>query len=140
MSTQANKQVVQRFAEEFKNKGNHDIVDELFAPDFQHHFPDPRLPKGVEAMRGLGQSVVSAFPDVHVTVEELIAEGDRVVERTTARATHQGEFNGVPATGKAVQWTETHVYRLEDGKIAELWPQIDLLSLMVQIGAITPAG
>lgn len=136
MSTEQNKRIVERFAQQFKNEGNHDIVDELFAPDFVHHFPDPRLPAGTAALRGLGATVVAAFPDVKVTVEELIGEGDLVVERTTARATHTGEFQGVPATGKPVQWTETHVYRLKDGKIAELWPQIDLLSLLAQIGAL----
>jgi len=136
MSLDSHKSVVARFAEEFKNRGNHGIVNELFSDDFQHHFADPRLPAGRDALLGLGAAVVQAFPDVHVTVEALVAEGDLVVERTTARATHQGPFQGVPATGRPVQWTETHVYRLRDGRIVELWPQIDMLSVLLQIGAI----
>lgn len=131
-----NKVTIRRFVEEFKNRANHGIVDTLFAPNFVHHFPDSRLPHGREGMKLLGRSVVVAFPDVHATIEDMVAEGDRVVERTTARATHKGVFNGIPATGKKVVWTETHVYRLENGKVVEYWPQIDMLALLMQIGAI----
>ena len=131
-----NKQIVARFAEEFKNKANHGIVDELFTTDFVHHLKDPNLPPGREAIKLLGQSIVTGFPDVHATVEELLADGDNVIERTTARATHTGEFNGIPPTGNQVVWTEIHIYRLQDGKIKELWSEIDLLGLLVQLGAI----
>jgi|SRR5215831_6608432 len=131
-----NKSVVRRFSNEFKNKANHAIVDELMTPGFQHHFKDPRLPKGREGMKLLGRSVVMAFPDVHANIQDLIAEGDKVVERTEAGGTHKGEFNGVPATGRPVRWSELHVYRFEKGKIAELWSEIDFLAIMAQIGAI----
>ena len=133
---QDNKEIVARFIEEFKNKANHDIVDELLAPDFVHHLPDPRLPPGRDAIKLLGQSIVAGFPDVHATVEELLADGDFVIERTTTRATNTGEFNGIPASGKQVVWTETHIYRLKDGKIAEQWSETDLLGLLTQLGAI----
>jgi predicted ester cyclase len=131
-----NKALVRRFSNEFKNKANHRIVDELMTANFQHHFKDPRLPKGREGMKLLGGSVVHSFPDVQANIQELIAEGDRVVERTEAHGTHQGEFNGVPPTGKPVAWTELHVYRIERGKIAELWSEIDFLGILMQIGAI----
>ena len=133
---QDNKEIVARFIEEFKNKANHDIVDELLTTDFVHHLADPRLPPGRDAIKLLGQSIVAGFPDVHATVEELLADGDFVVERTTARATNTGEFNGIPATGKQVAWTEIHIYRLKDGKIAEQWSEIDLLGLLTQLGAV----
>ena len=133
---QDNKDIVAKFIEEFKNKANHDIVDELLAPDFVHHLADPRLPPGRDAIKLLGQSIAAGFPDVRATVEELLAEGDFVIERTTARATNTGEFNGIPATGKQVIWTEIHIYRLKDGKIAEQWSEIDLLGLLTQLGAI----
>ena len=139
MSTQNNKAIVSRFVEEFKNKANHAIVDELLADNFVHHFKDPRLPAGREAMKLLGQMVVAAFPDVQATIEDLLADGDKVIERTTARGTHRGEFNGAPATGKSVTWTEIHIYRLADGKIAELWSEIDFLAIMMQLGAIPGA-
>ena len=135
-SAEDNKVVVTRFVEEFKNNANHDIVDELFAVDFVHHFTDPRLPPGRAAMKLLGQSIVAGFPDVQVTVEDLLADEDKVIERTTARATHTGEFNGIPATGNKLAWSEIHIYRLEDGKIVELWSEIDQLGLLVQLGAV----
>ncbi len=135
-SPEENKALVRRFSNEFKNRANHGIVDELFAPDFQHHFKDPRLPRGREGMKLLGKLVVNAFPDVQTQIEDLIAESDRVVERTNARATHKGEFNGVPATGRPVNWSEIHVYRIDNGRVAELWSEIDFLGIMAQLGAI----
>jgi len=86
---------------------------------------------------GRGRGVVVAFPDVHANIQDLIAEGDRVVERTNAQGTHKGEFNGIPPTGRPVTWSELHVYRIENGKIAELWSEIDFLGMMTQLGAIT---
>jgi len=134
-----NKQVVARFIEEFKNQANHDIVDELMTPGFIHHLKDPRLPAGRAGMKLLGQVVAGRFPDVQATVDELLAVGDRVIERTSASATHTGDFNGIPATGNKVAWTEIHIYRMENGKIAEMWSEVDLLSLLVQLGAIPGA-
>ena len=125
-----NQAVVSRFVDEYKNRANHDIVDELFSADFVHHLKDPRLPPGRDAMKLLGQLVTAAFPNVQVTVEDLLADGNFVIERTTARATHTGEFNGVPATDRPVTWTEIHIYRLRDGKVTELWSEIDFLSLI----------
>ena len=93
-----NKQVVASFIEEFKNKANHDIVDELMTPGFIHHLKDPRLPAGRAGMKLLGQVVAGGFPDVQATVDELLTDGDRVIERTSAAATHTGDFNGIPAT------------------------------------------
>ena len=134
--SKANQEVVSRFIEEFKNNANAGIVDELMAPDFVHHFPDPRIPAGREGLKLAGQSIVMGFPDVHVTVEDLLADGDKVIERTTAKATNTGEFNGIPPSGNTVTWTEIHIYRLEDGKIAEMWSEIDLLGLLIQLGAV----
>ena len=135
----ANLEVVSRFIEEFKNKANHGIVDELMSPDFVHHLTDPRLPAGRDGIKALGQVIVAGFPDVHASVQDLIADGDTVIERTQTSATHTGEFNGIPATGKQVGWTEIHIYRLADGKIVEQWSEIDLLGLLVQLGAFPGA-
>lgn len=134
-----NKLVVGRFIEEFKNKANHDIVDELLTDDFVHHLKDPRLPPGRPAIKLLGQSIAGGFPVVKATVEELLAVGDKVIERTSVAATHTGEFNGIPATGNKVNWTEIHIYRLIDGNIVELWSEIDLLALLTQLGALPGA-
>ena len=78
---EANRSVVSRFIEEFKNSANIDIVDELFTPEFVHHLPDPRLPPGREGLKLIGQSIVAGFPDVQVTVEDLLSDGDKVIER-----------------------------------------------------------
>lgn len=134
--SEVNQTVVSRFIEEFKNNANAGIVDELFTPGFVHHLPDPRLPAGKDGLKLIGQAITAGFPDVQVTVEDLLADGDKVIERTTARATHTGEFNGIPPTGKPVTWTEIHIYRMEDGQIAELWSEVDLLGLLVQLGAV----
>jgi predicted ester cyclase len=131
-----NLEVVGRFIEEFKNQANHGIVDELMTPNFVHHLADPNLPPGRDGIKVLGQVIVGGFPDVHASVQDLLADGDKVIERTQTSATHTGEFNGIPPTGKEVGWTEIHIYRLEDGKIAEQWSEIDLLGLLVQLGAI----
>jgi steroid delta-isomerase-like uncharacterized protein len=133
---QENKSVVSRFIEEFKNRANHSVVDELMALDFAHHFKDPQLPAGREGMKLLGAAIAGAFPDVHVTVEDMLADGDRVIERTSAHGTHKGNFNGVPPTMRSVAWTEIHIYRLRDGKIVELWSEVDMLGMLMQVGAI----
>ena len=115
---------------------------DLYSPNhvlhtgFIHHLTDPRLPQGRDGIKLLGQAILGGFPDVHATVEELLADGDFVIERTSARATNTGEFNGIPATGNQVTWTEIHIYRLKDGKIVEQWSEIDLLGLLTQLGAI----
>lgn len=138
LSEEDQKAVVRRFVEEFKNRGRHDVVYEAFAPGFVTHMRLPGIPPDREGFRMLGKAVVAAFPDVHAEIEDLLVDGDKVIERTTARATSKGVFNGVPPTDKPVQWTEIHIYRLERGKIAEHWGEIDLLGLMAQLGAIPP--
>jgi predicted ester cyclase len=91
------------------------------------------LPPGPTSQKAVGKAIFDAVSDVHVTVNDTIVEDDRVVERHTARATHAGEFNGVPATGKKVFWTENHIYRLENGRIAETWSEVSFHDLMAQI-------
>jgi uncharacterized protein YndB with AHSA1/START domain len=125
--------VARRFMEEFKNTENLDIVDELFTSDFVLHLPGMQLPPGPQSQKNVGKAIFDAFSSVHVTVIDTIVEGDRVVERHTARARHTGTFNGVPATGRDVGWTENHIYRFKDGKIAETWSEVSFHDLMSQI-------
>lgn len=129
--------VVRRFMEEFKNKANLDIVDELFTSDFVLHLPGTTLPPGPQGQKGVGKAIFDAFSNVHVTVNDTIVEGDRVAERHTAHARHTGMFNGVPATNRDVFWTENHIYRLRDGRIAETWSEISFHDLMAQISEKT---
>jgi predicted ester cyclase len=132
------KQIVREFTRIFKNEHNVDGVAHLFDKDFTHHFRAP-VPPGFEGLRQIGIMMNTAFPDVVVTENDLIAGGDKVVERSSAVATHKGAFMGAPATNKRVHWTEIHIYRLKDGKIAEHWVEMAMLELMQQTGAIPQA-
>jgi len=87
----------------------------------------------VENRRSVGRTIFAAFGDVHVEVNDTVVEGDRVVERHTAHAVHKGEFMGVPATGRKIYWTENHFYRLENGRIQDLWSEWSFQKLMDQL-------
>ena len=129
-----NKQVVREFTKTFKNQHNVDGIDHLFAPDFMHHFRQP-LPPGLAGFKEVGRMMNRAFPDVVVTEEDLIATEDRVVERSSAVATHRASMMNEHPTNKEVRWTEIHIYRIRAGKIAEHWVEMSLLELLKQIGA-----
>jgi len=133
-------QVVERFVEKYKNQHDWDSVDEFVSTDCKVHIPIPGLPQGREGMRINGRTVCGAFPDVSVTRELFVTEGDIVVERAHAKATHEGELLGTPATGLPVTWTELHAYRVEHGQISEVWSEPDLLGVMVQLGVVEPPG
>jgi predicted ester cyclase len=135
MSEAANKHTVREFTRIFKNEHNVDGVGHLFDRNFVHHLRGP-LPPGFEGLRRTGIMMNTAFPDVVVTEEDLIAAGDKVVERSSAIATHKGPMLTTPATNKRISWSEIHIYRLRDGKIAEHWPEISMLELLQQIGAL----
>jgi len=134
MDPNQNKKVVHRFVNEAINERKESILHELFAPDFVDHLPFPGLPPGIEGFKALSAGIYQGFPDVKVTIESIIAEGDFVAERAISRATHKGEFNGVPATGRKVSWTEQHFYRFRNGKIVEHWADVDVAGLMGQVG------
>ena len=113
MSTQEHKTVVQRFVNEFKNGGGSiALLDNLLASNLIHHFSDPKLPAGKGGFKAIANMIFKAFPDVHVTLEFVMVDGDLVVERSNVRATHTGTFQGVPPTGKQVTWTENNIYRV----------------------------
>ena len=118
-----------------------DLFDEIFAPDFVQYGADPDQVSGVEELRQFFVMMRSGFPDFQVTIEDLFAaEGEKVVLRFTFRGTHQGEFMGVAPTGKRVTMAGIDIFRIADGKIAELWNQEDVLVMMRQIGAIPKPG
>jgi steroid delta-isomerase-like uncharacterized protein len=129
VSLEENKALVRREQEELWNhSGDLDAAEELFAPE------------QAEAARQEAADFRRGFPDVVSTIEDLIAEGDRVAARWTARATHKGQYVGVPATGKEVEFTGISVYRIEGNRIAESWTVEDELGLMRQIGAVPEPG
>ena len=139
MSEEGNKSVIREFTRIFKNEHNVDGVSHLFDRSFVHHLRGA-LPPGFEGLRQVGIMMNGAFPDVVVTEEDLIASGDKVVERSSAAATHKGAMMGTPATNKRIKWSEIHIYRLRDGKIAEHWPEISMMELLQQIGALPQLG
>ena len=129
MSVEGNKTLVRREQDELWNQtGNLDAAGELFAPE------------QAEAAKQEASDFRRGFPDVVSTIEDLIAEGDRVAARWSARATHQGEYVGVPPSGREVEFTGISVYRIEAGRIAESWTVEDELGLMRQIGGVSEPG
>lgn len=139
MSTEHNKQLYRRLVEEAFNQGNVDAVTELMAEDFvEHEQMGPDAGSGREAALGMMTMIRGAFPDLHVSIDSLIAEGDVIAARTTWRGTHQGEFMGVPASGKRVEFEAIDIVRFQDGRAAEHWGQTDAMGLMMQIGAMEP--
>ena len=136
---QNNRQVIREFTRIFKNEHNVDGVGHLFDKNFIHHFRAP-LPSGFEGLRQVGIMMNGAFPDVVVKEEDLVASGDRVVERSSAAATHKGSMMGEKPTNKRVAWSEIHIYRLKDGKVCEHWAEIAMMELLQQIGVLPELG
>ena len=135
MSAEENKALVRRFVEEFWNEGNTATADELMAPDAEIHMPTGEM-VDLDGLKGFAGTFRESFPDWHSTFEELIAEGDRVAERWTGRGTHRGELQGIPPTGKRIEVPGSVFYRIVGGKIVEFRGQLDMMSLMQQLGAI----
>jgi steroid delta-isomerase-like uncharacterized protein len=118
-----------------------ELLDEIVAPDYLFHDPaDPTMPRGPEGAKQQIRAFRTAFPDLHLTIEDEIAEGDKVVQRLSATGTHQGPLLGIPPTGKAVRTSSIEVMRIAEGKIAEHWDELDLLGLLQQLGAIPTPG
>ena len=135
MGLEENKGLIRRFVEEIPNRGNMAAADELLADGFTVHFPTLPAIQGAENFVEIPAAIRTAFPDLVETIEDLVAEGDRVVERFTIRGTHLGEFMGQPPTGKKVSWTAIVMYRIKDGRIAECWAEPNFLGLVLQTGA-----
>ncbi len=133
--TEQNKAIARRSYEAL-NQRNMDEVYEAVDPNIVDHSAPPGTPQGVEGVRQWFAMLLGAFPDLRVTVEDIIAEGDRVVARVTAAGTHQGEFLGVSPTGKQVTFTWIDILRFADRKVVEHWGEFDGLGLMQQLGAI----
>jgi steroid delta-isomerase-like uncharacterized protein len=139
--SEENKALIQRFVEEAFNKGNLDVADEVYASTFISH--DTTAPEGQGSPEGVKQFVstyLSAFPDGHTTVEDSIAEGDKVAYRWTFRGTHQGELMGISPTGEQVEITGITINRLSGGKIEEQWNLFDQLGMLQQLGVASAPG
>jgi steroid delta-isomerase-like uncharacterized protein len=137
--TTSNKATFSRFHDAM-NSGDAEIIsktiDEIVAPNVQFHTPVPMDATGTQALKQVWAVLLRAFPDLHVEVEDVIAEGDKLVCRNTVTGTHHGEFRGLPPTGKSVRYNEIFIFRFVDGRIAEIWGVVDVLSQLRQLGAV----
>jgi len=138
MSTEDNKELVRRFYGEGVH--NPALFDELLAPTYVLHLPGSPPIAGIEQAKQLMVVYTSAFPDLQLTTEDVVAEGDKVAIRNTWRGTHHGAFQGLPPTGKQVMFSGSDFFRFVGGKIAEQWADLDALGLMQQLREIPAMG
>ena len=131
-----NEALVREAVEAF-NRDDMDAVDRLFTDDYVDHDPSRAgLPPGPEGIRLAWSMMRAAFPNLQVTIEDVISEGDRVAVRGEIRGTHQGELMGIPPTGKRVTVSLIDINRIENGKLTERWGQADMLGMMQQLGVV----
>lgn len=138
--SEENKALVLRIQEESFNRGNYDALDDLITSDAIYHDHPPGFPSGPEGTKQFAAMLRCAFPDFHATVDDVIAEGDKVVLRLTVRGTHQGELMGIAPTGRRVEMSGIDIARVADGKLAELWSNFDQMGMMQQLGVVPPPG
>lgn len=135
MTTDDNKALVQRFFDEVINQRNLAALDQFAHPGGVNHTVPPGMPQ--ESNQFLGQ-YLNAFPDVKATVEDLMADGDKVVARVSYRGTHQGAFRGIPPTGKQIAVTGINIFRIANGQLVEHWGLTDRLAVLQQLGVVPP--
>jgi steroid delta-isomerase-like uncharacterized protein len=136
MSTEKNKDLICRAFKEVYNQGNFDAVDEIYDKDFKSYTP-PDMLKGPESVKQYASMLRSAFPDLNLTIEDQIAEGDKVVTRFSIAGTHKGEYMGIVPTNKFITGTGITIHRIANGKAVESWDNFDALGMMQQMGAIS---
>lgn len=135
MSAEANKALVRRLVEQGQSRGNLAVVDEILADDFIDHSPFPGVPATRDGVKMLFGYLRSVFPDLRVRIDEQVAEEEKVVTRKTFEGTHEGEFMGVPPTGRPISFEVIDILTFRDGKISEHRVIFDQLSLRQQLGA-----
>ena len=141
MSTGDNKNLARRFFEEVFNKQDQNTAVEIISPSFVTHHP--AYPEGIHGIEGVNQFlslIHGGFPDLQYSVEDMIAEGDKVAVRWTFHGTHKGAFMGVPPSGRKVAVTGIDIFRITANKLVEGWVNSDILGLLQQIGAIPQPG
>ena len=137
MATETNKALIRRWVEDGWNAGNLALVDAIYAPNVVQHDPSSPAPvTSSEALKMYVSSFLTAFPDLHFTIDDLLAEGDKVLWRFTAQATHTGPLMNIPPTGKRTTVTGMVLFRVANDKIAEVWVNIDTLGMLQAIDVI----
>jgi steroid delta-isomerase-like uncharacterized protein len=140
MLAEENKALVRRFVDEVQSGGNIDLIDEICSPEFVNHSAPPRLPADREGIKIVTAIFREAFPDSYFTVEDMMAEEDKVATRKTFHGTHRGEFMSIPPSGRSVSMALIDVVRITDGRVVEHWSVADNLSMMQQLGVISQPG
>jgi predicted ester cyclase len=138
MGAEENKELIRRYMAAV-DTGNPDVLDDYLAPDFVDHNPFPGTTPDLQGMKDAFNLFLEATPGDH-RIEDLVAEGDKVVARISAKGTHEADLFGVPATHNPLTMTGIAIWRIADGKIVEHWNQTDVFGVMVQIGAVSPPG
>jgi steroid delta-isomerase-like uncharacterized protein len=133
------KSMAQRWYSEVMNEGKEELIDELCADSFVDHDPLPGTSPDRDGIHDFVKQVRSAFPDLKTTIDDMLVEGDEIAVRSTFRGTHEGDFMGMPATGKKVEVSNYDFVRFENDHAVEHWGTIDSAALMEQIGVV-PAG
>lgn len=136
MSAEQNRTAVRRFIEKGLNQQNMAVMESYFSPQLVDHALPPGMPGGREGRKLFAQVFFAAFPDIHIHIDDLLAEGDRTVLRWSAHGTHKGELMGIPATGRQVTMTGISIDRFENGQSVEHWEVIDQMGLMQQLGVM----
>lgn len=131
-----NKRILHRFFEELFNQGNLAVADAIVAADYNNHNPVPGEAPGREGLKQFVPYLRSTFPDLHITVEDQVAEGDKVTTLFSISGTQRGEFAGIPPTGRKVTVTALNIHRVSGGQIREGWLNWDALGMMQQLGAL----
>lgn len=141
MSIEDHKALVRRFYEEVWNKGNLDAADAIFADDYVRHDLRPGNPlPGPAGQKKIAADFRAAFPDLHMTIDVIVAEGDMIAARWTTEGTNTGQWGNIPPTGKRAKFSGVNIFRIANGKVVEIWNHRDDLSVMQQLDAPIYAG
>jgi predicted ester cyclase len=138
MSAEENKAIIRRYIEEAWNKGNVNIIDQVMADNYARYIPGPELPLDREGQKQRIRAFRLAFPDFHLTIDDMVAEGDKVAFRMTGTGTQHGTFMGIAPTGRQTTITIIDIARFASGKIVEHWGNRDELGMLLQLGVIIP--
>lgn len=136
MSLEENKAVIRRMTDEFYNQGNIESAEQFFADTYVHHDPASPQVRDRDGLKIMVRAFCTGCPDLHIMIDDLLADGDMVTKRWTFHATHTGDLSGMPPTGKGITMSGLELFRLANGKIVECWSAYDNLSLLQQLGVI----
>ena len=127
-------EIVRRWIEEVNVENFEELFEELFSHEFRHYVPSNAEPRSFEEYKEISQNIYPAFHNLSHTIDDIVAKGDKVVARMTAKAIHGGDFYGIPATGNELEWSAIAIFEISDEKIIARWEEVNLLDLYQQIG------